>query len=101
MKKLLSVNNYYYGRGGADIVFLRHNELFERMNWDIIPFSMRHRNNIESKWSEYFIKEIEYGEKYNFLEQFIKVANSIYSLDARQKLRKLIRQTSPEICPLP
>lgn len=98
MKRLLSVNNYYYGRGGADIVFLRHNELFSSLNWEVIPFSMRHPRNLESDWAEYFIDEIEYGQKYNIFDRFIKVVNSVYSFDARKKLNALIQQRPPDLC---
>lgn len=59
---------------------------------------MRHPKNFESDWKEFFIDEIEYGQKYNILEQFIKVVNSIYSFDARKKLDALIQGTRPDIC---
>ena len=33
MPQLLSINNYYYRRGGAEVVFFEHNRLFENAGW--------------------------------------------------------------------
>jgi len=97
-KKLLSINNYYYRRGGAEFVFLEQNRLFEQIDWEVIPFSMRHPDNLPSKWSDYFIDEIEFGGHYSFLEKIAKVPKVIYSLEAQKKLSRLIDKTSPDVC---
>ncbi len=63
--KLLSANNYFYLRGGAEKVFFDHNQLFEDIGWQVAPFAMQSKKNFPSMWSEYFIKEIEFGENYS------------------------------------
>lgn len=40
MPTLLSINNYYYRRGGAEVVFLEQNRLFEEVGWSL---KKRHR----------------------------------------------------------
>ena len=42
MPTLLSVNNYYHYRGGAETVFLEHNRMFEANGWTVVPFAMKH-----------------------------------------------------------
>ena len=37
MPTLLSVNNYFYSRGGAETVFLEHGRMFESAGWRVVP----------------------------------------------------------------
>ncbi len=100
MPTLLSVNNYYYPRGGAEVVFLEHNKLFEHSGWQVVPFAMHHPKNIETPWSEYFVDEIEYGEQYNILGKLRRVPKTVYSLEARRNLSRLLTRAMPDICHL-
>jgi len=95
---LLSVNNYYYLRGGAETIFLSHNELIGGAGWDVIPFAMKHPDNRPTVWSEYFVDELEYGEKYSPLEKIKLAAKSLYSLESRRNIHKLIKAVRPDIC---
>lgn len=97
-KALLSANNYFYPRGGADIVFLKHNKLLEDNGWKVIPFSMRHKNNIQSYWSGYFVSEIEFGKKYSILEKLYISTKVIYSIEARSRLKRLLDERHFKIC---
>lgn len=94
---LLSINNYYYRRGGAEVVFLEQNRLLEKTGMQIVPFSMQHKKNDYSKWSNYFIDEIEYGNQYSFFKKAKNAFNSIYSFDAKEKLKRLTEIIQPQI----
>lgn len=98
MATLLSINNYYYRRGGAEVVFLAQNELFESMGWKVVPFAMHHKHNIPSPWSRYFVDEIEFGEQYSLLEKLRKIPKTIYSTESQRKLESLIAAEKPDIC---
>jgi glycosyltransferase involved in cell wall biosynthesis len=95
---LLSINNYYYLRGGAEAVFLRHNSLFEGMDWRVAPFAMHHPDNIDTQWSKFFVDEIEYGSKYSLWEKARRVPKVIYSFEARSKVGKLLDVFPADIC---
>jgi glycosyltransferase involved in cell wall biosynthesis len=95
---LLSINNYYYYRGGAETVFLEHNRMFDAAGWRVVPFSMWHPRNLASPWVQYFVEEIEFGESYSLMEKLRRVPKVIYSLEARQKLSRLIDTIEPRIC---
>lgn len=97
MTTLLSINNYYYRRGGAEVVFLEQNRLFEEDGWIVTPFSMKHDSNIESDYSKYFIEEIEYGQDYSLLEKLLRVPKVIYSRESQKKLQLLIDTVHPDI----
>lgn len=94
---LLSINNYYYRRGGAEVVFLEQNRLFQEQGWEIVPFAMQHGKNMPSKWSSYFVDEIEFGESYSSWEKAVRAAKVIYSFEARRKLRRLIAEAKPQV----
>jgi len=59
----LSINNYYYRRGGAEVVFFEQNRLFEEAAWEVVPLAMHHEKNEPCSWSEYFVDEIEFGKQ--------------------------------------
>lgn len=98
MPNLLSVNNYYYARGGAETIFLEHNRLLAAHGWNVAPFSMRHPRNLPSEWSGYFIDELELGSQYSFLEKAVRLPKVIYSLEARRRLASLLDAFPPQVC---
>ena len=97
MSKLLSINNYYYRRGGAEVVFLEHNRLFQEIGWQVVPFAMSHPKNLRSEWESYFVNEIEFGEDYSILQKVMMASKVIYSFEARQKISRLIDTIRPDI----
>jgi glycosyltransferase involved in cell wall biosynthesis len=98
MTTLLSVNNYYYHRGGAETVFLEHNRLFAEYGWRVVPFAMHHPENLPTPWSRYFVDEIELGQCYSLAEKLVRVPKVIYSFEARRKLRALLLEVRPALC---
>lgn len=97
MSTLLSINNYFYRRGGAEVVFLEHNRLFEGIDWQVVPFSMQHEKNLPSSWSPYFVDEIEFGQNYSALQKIKNALKISYSFEAREKLRKLLKRVRPDV----
>lgn len=95
---LLSVNNYAYPRGGADVAFLEHNRLLERQGWRVVPFSMSHPQNAATPWSQYFVEEIEFGRPYKPRERVRKALKAVYSLEARRNVTALIDAVAPTVC---
>lgn len=95
MSTLLSINNYYYRRGGAETVFFEHNRLLEELGWSVVPFSMHHPKNLNTEWSEYFVQDIEVGTNYSFIDKLKRVPNVIYSLEAQRKIGQLIDRVRP------
>ena len=94
---LLAINNYHYRRGGAEVLFFEENQILEGSGWEVVPFSMRHSENLPSKWSEYFVDEIEFGEAYSFVEKLTRVPKVIYSREAQAKLCKLLAKVKPSV----
>ena len=100
MANLLSINNYYYRRGGAEVVFLEQNEIFEQLGWRITPFSMKHDKNEPTEWQNYFVNEIEYGASYGWRNKIINALKIIYSWEAKNKLQTIIDTIEPDVAHL-
>ncbi len=96
-KALLSVNNYYYLRGGAEKVFLDHNQLLASLGWQVAPFAMTGAKNLSTPWSDYFVQEIEFGESYSLGEKIVNAAKIIHSPEAKRQIRRLINDFKPDI----
>ncbi len=94
---LLAINNYYYPRGGAEVLFLEHNRMLENIGWQVVPFAMRHPKNLATPWAGYFPDEIEFGASYGPGGKLLRAARVIYSLQARRKMRGLLDAVAPQI----
>jgi glycosyltransferase involved in cell wall biosynthesis len=94
---LLAINNYYYRRGGAEVLFLEHNRMFENVGWQVVPFAMRHPNNLPTSWSDYFPDEIEFGANYGLGAKVVRSTRVVYSMQARRRLRRLLDTVRPGI----
>lgn len=96
---LLSINNYYYPRGGAEIVFLRHNGMLLDAGFSVVPFAMNHRLNVGGAERAEFVSEIEYGvESDGLVTKVRKGLKAVYSFEARSKLAHLIDRSAPDVC---
>ena len=96
-RKLLSVNNYYYPRGGAEVLFLEQNRILENAGWQVVPFAMRHEQNLPTPWDKYFPDEIEFGGNYGVTEKLVRAARVIYSMQARERLGELLGVFTPRV----
>lgn len=99
MATLLSINNYHYRRDGGDIFYLEHNNrLFEKSGWNVVPFSMYHSENIDSRWSKYFIPtDIEYGQSYSIWRKVVRVPKGVYSFEALKMLAKVLNSLRVDV----
>lgn len=87
---LLSINNYHHVRGGSDMVYFNHSNLFAARGWSTRFFSMQHKRNLPCEDSKYFVKCLEHPDGRGQIwtpENALKV---IYSLEAKKKLGLLL-----------
>src|SRR6185295_1393181 len=96
-RNLLSVNNYYYALGGAEVLFLEQNRMLERAGWQVVPFATRHKENLSTPWDRYFPDEIEFGRDYGTAGKLVRASRVIYSMQARKRLSELLAVFSPRV----
>lgn len=97
MPRLLSINNYFYVRGGSEAVYFGHNRMLESLGWSVVPFAMKHSRNLPTPWSEFFVDELEVGGGYSIAGKLARLPKVVYSLEARRRLDGLIDRAPPDV----
>jgi len=92
---ILIVNWTWYPSGGDWTYIENLCKFYESLGHTVIPFSMANEKNFATPFSEYFISNIDYRELNNnktLLTGLKAVKNSIYSTEARSKLKLLLEK---------
>jgi len=94
--KVLSVNKFYWKKGGSESVFFNEKEMLESAGHSVIPFSMHGKKNIFSSYAKYFVDEVDYT-KGGIQDKLLSASKVIYSFDAKNKMQYLLSDFSPDI----
>ena len=97
MPQLLSINNYYYRRGGSEAVFFEHNRLLEEAHWTVVPFSMHDPKNLPTPWSRHFADAAEFENAHSLRDKLSAATKIVYSFEAARRIRALIASARPTI----
>lgn len=96
--KIIQANKYYYLRGGAEQYMLELSKWLTRMGHEIIPFAMKHPENLPTPFEKYFPSEVQTEHVSMNLRGLHTLGRMFYSLEARRKLATLIVDTKPDVC---
>ena len=94
--KILSVNKFFWNKGGSETVFFNEKALLEKDGHTVIPFSMKSDENFDSPYSRYFVEYIDYSSP-SLLAKIKNASKIIYSFDAKDKMRELLKVDSPDV----
>ena len=97
MPQLLSINNYYYRRGGSEVVFFEHNRLFEDAGWEVVPFSMHNALECALAVVSAFRRRNRRRRAAIAACKGYRAVSAIYSLEAARRIRGLIALIRPQI----
>jgi len=92
--KIIQANKFYYLKGGAERYYFNLIKLLESKGHEVIPFSMLDEKNFESKYSKYFVSNIDF-EKPG--QSFKKARRVLYSFEAKKKFEQLVKETKPDL----
>lgn len=101
--KVLLCNKFHYRRGGDCVYTFALAELLRRRGHRVLFFSMRHPQNEPCAQEPYFVDFIDYREMnlrktpQNALRVLLR---SIYSQQARARIRRLLRDHRPDLAHL-
>lgn len=98
--KILMVNKFFYIKGGSETYYFSLKKLLEQNGHEVIDFSMQDEKNFESKYSKFFVEGVDYNKKQSIFSKIKAGMKIIYSLEAKRKLEKLIKETKPDIAHL-
>jgi glycosyltransferase involved in cell wall biosynthesis len=94
--KILQVNKYHYYRAGAEKYYLDISNELKKRGYELAYFAMHDENNIESKWSKYFISKLDF-HNLSFKDKLKLPGRIIYSLEAKRKFKKLVEDFKPDL----
>jgi len=103
--KIILVNYRYFISGGPEKYLFNIKEILEKHGHAVIPFSIRHNKNRPSPYENYFMKPLGTGDevyaneypKKNLKTILTVIGRMLYSFEAKRKIKKLIRDTQPDI----
>ena len=92
----LLVNKFFWPKGGSEAVFFGEKELLEVHGHRVIPFSMKDERNFASPYERYFVDNVDFSEA-GITRKLSAAGKIIFSLEARQKMSKLLKDNSVDI----
>jgi glycosyltransferase involved in cell wall biosynthesis len=91
--RILIANTFHYYRGGDCVYAFGLANLLQKANHEVVPFAMKHPLNFPSKYSAFFVPEIDLvGEmkKNRILSGFKVIKRIIYSRESKIRLTELL-----------
>jgi len=97
--RILVVNKFFWPKGGSERVMFDLLEGYEAAGHETVHFSMRSVHNRESPWSRHFVSEVGW-ERGSPAERLRAAARVIWSREARDAIRRLVREARPDVAHL-
>jgi glycosyltransferase involved in cell wall biosynthesis len=98
--RILQVNKFHYLRGGSERYYFDLSEALTGAGHEVISFSMRHPRNRPSAGESDFVDEVDFHGARGLGGQLATARRFIHSGEARDRIRKLIERTRPDVAHL-
>lgn len=101
--KIVVLNNRYHLTGGPERYLFDMKERLERRGHEVIPFAVRYEQNEPSPYEDYFVPPpggdgaVYFRDVKGPVAKAKLFARTVYSHDARKRLRKLLRDVKPDL----
>jgi len=93
--RVLMINKFLYGRGGAEVYMYRLAEALEERGTEIRYFGMRHPRNLPSETERFYVSQVDFENPVTLRDRVRAAGRAIYSLEARSRLADLLDAESP------
>lgn len=102
--RVLVVNYRYFVSGGPERYLFGLTRLLEEAGHEVVPFSVRYRENVASPWSRYFVRPIAGDDEVYFRQHswspvtvWRALERAFYSREVYVALRRLVEDTRPDV----
>jgi glycosyltransferase involved in cell wall biosynthesis len=95
--KILLINKYLYPRGGAEISTLNTGKLLASQGNEVLFWGMAHPSNPAYPYEDMFVSYVDLNKPGGIKKKIRITLNLLYSLEAKKKIEKLMRQEKPDI----
>jgi len=101
--KVILAHKFLHLVGGTEIYFQNLADILSQHGHETIPFAVEDERNPPSEYSRYFLKPLDFRHsslRYNTQQFFRILSRTLYSFEARRKVRALIQDLQPDIAHL-
>lgn len=96
--RILQIHKFFHPHAGSETALFNTRELLTAHGHEVIDFAMEHPDNVASPYSGYFATRRDYRDVTRPLPSRARDAlSSVYSVNARLKLRRLLDASPPDI----
>lgn len=99
MGRVLIINKFLYPNGGSETYIFKLGECLQRLGNEVQYFGMEHEGRIVGNRAEAYTSDMDFhgGSKLAKLTYLFK---TIYSVEARRQIRKVLDDFKPDVCHL-
>jgi glycosyltransferase involved in cell wall biosynthesis len=90
--RLLLGNKFWFPKGGVETYLFELIDELPAHGYDVVPFAMRHPDNLESAYADYFVDHVDYHAPHSLLSKARAASRMIHSRHAARKLTALVEK---------
>lgn len=95
--KIVQVNKHFFPEYGTERYWFGLMDELKARGHEVIPFAMQHPKNRKSKYSKYFVSNIDASATRVSWKSIKAFGRAVYSLEARKKFAQLLNDTKPDV----
>lgn len=95
--RILYCNKYNYPFSGTEVYLFEAMELMRSRGHETALFSMQDSRGGETPYDRYFVRPIDFKTSGAVWQKTKQAARAIYSIEARKKIRAMIRKFRPDV----
>ncbi|MBP3696274.1 MAG: glycosyltransferase, partial [Clostridia bacterium] len=97
--KVLLINKFLYSKGGSETYVFKLGETLQRMGHEVQYFGMEHSDNVVGNAAGEYTQNVDFHSG-SPLKLISGSLNTVYSSQARKKIRKVLDDFKPDVCHL-
>src|SRR5579862_7409092 len=95
--RILYCNKYNFPFSGTEVYLFELMGMMREQGHEVALFSMADARGETSEYERHFVPHIDFKADDGFVSKIRKAARAIYSTEARQRIRALIREFRPDV----
>ncbi len=101
--KVLLGHKFFYPVGGTEVYFSNLTNILHAHGHETVPFAVEDERNLPTEYADYFLKPLDFSgasAMYKVAHLPRIVSRTLYSFEARRKVRALVEAVKPDIAHL-
>ncbi len=95
--KILMINKFLYPNGGSETYVIKLGEALSRLGHEVEYFGMEHEGRILGNSANAYTRNMDFHNA-GISDKLIYPIKTIYSFEARRKIRQILEKFDPEVC---